>query len=74
MTIAPESKLLLVIDVGIQTLAMAQCVGQQVAQVLAPDCVTLCLTNSHKDSLMAFLTYFGQILNAWCELTRVCGS
>jgi hypothetical protein len=49
----------LVIDGGIRTLAMAQCVGHQVAQVLVPDCVPLCLTNEHKDYLMASLTYFG---------------
>jgi hypothetical protein len=34
----PESKLLLVMDVGKRTLAMAQRVVHQVAQVLAPDC------------------------------------
>jgi hypothetical protein len=34
----PESKLLLAIEVGNRTLAMAQRVVHQVAQVLAPDC------------------------------------
>src|SRR5499433_1764955 len=41
----PETKLLLVVDVGTRTLAMAQCVVHQVVQVLAPDCVPLLLTD-----------------------------
>jgi hypothetical protein len=36
--IDPESKLLLTIDVGERSAAMAQRVGHQVAQVLGPDC------------------------------------
>jgi hypothetical protein len=40
----PESKLLLAVDVGARTLAMAQRVVHQVAQVLAPDCAPLFLT------------------------------
>jgi hypothetical protein len=39
----PESKLLLELDVGARTLAMAQRVVHQVAQVLAPDCAPLFL-------------------------------
>ena len=42
----PESKLLLAIDVGDRTLAMAQRVVHQVVQVLAPDCAPLFLTLS----------------------------
>src|SRR4029450_12862088 len=41
----PESKLLLAIDVGNRTLAMAQRVVHQVVQVLAPDCAPLFLTD-----------------------------
>src|SRR5881397_2375100 len=37
----PESKLLLALDVGDRTLAMAQRVVHQVVQVLAPDCAPL---------------------------------
>src|SRR5438093_10506702 len=37
----PESKLLLALDVGERTLAMAQCLVHHVAQVVAPDCVPL---------------------------------
>src|SRR5438132_4338689 len=40
----PESKLVLVIDVGERTLAIAQRVVHHVAQVLAPDCASLFLT------------------------------
>src|SRR5919109_4304865 len=38
----PDSQLLLVIDVGMRTLAMAQCVVHQVVERLAPGCVPLC--------------------------------
>ena len=40
----PESKLLLTVDIGDRTLAMAQRVVHQVVQVLAPGCVPLFLT------------------------------
>jgi IS1 family transposase len=54
-----ESKLLLVIDVGTRTLEMAQRVVHQVAQVLAPDCVPLVLTDGLKDYGTALLAHFG---------------
>ncbi len=44
----PESKLLLVIDVGTRTLAMAQSVVHQLVQVLAPGCVSLFLTDGSR--------------------------
>ena len=47
----PETKLLLVIDVGTRTLAMAQRVLHQVARCLAPDCVPLFLSDGFKDYL-----------------------
>jgi IS1 family transposase len=56
----PESKLLLAIDVGDRTLAMAQRVVHQVAQVLAPDCAPLFLTDGFRESLTALLTHYGQ--------------
>ena len=62
----PESKLLLVIDVGTRTLAMAQCVVHQVVQVLAPDCVPLCWTDGYRDYMMAFLSHFGY----WLQPSR----
>jgi IS1 family transposase len=56
----PESKLLLAIDVGDRTLAMAQRVVHQVVQVLAPGCVPLFLTDGFKEYATALLTHFGQ--------------
>jgi IS1 family transposase len=55
----PKSKLFMVVDVGSRTLAMAQRVVHQVAQVLAPDCVPLFLTDGLKDYATAILTHFG---------------
>jgi IS1 family transposase len=55
----PTSKLLVVVDVGSRTLAMAQRVVHQVTQVLALDCVPLFLTDGLKDYATALLTHFG---------------
>src|SRR3989441_7311063 len=55
----PVRKLLLTIDVGDRTLAMAQGMVHQVAQVLAPGCVPLFLTDGLKAYAMALLTHFG---------------
>jgi IS1 family transposase len=55
----PESKLLLAIDVGDRTLAMAQRVVHQVVQVLAPDCTPLFLTDGFREYLTALLTHYG---------------
>jgi len=55
----PESKLLLVIDVGTRTMAMAQRVVHHLVQMLAPDCVPLFVTDGFKDYAMALLTHFG---------------
>ena len=55
----PESKLLLVIDVGTRTLALAQHVVHQVGQVLAPGCVPLFLTDGFKEYGTAILAHFG---------------
>jgi IS1 family transposase len=56
----PESKLLLAIDVGHRTLAMAQRVVHQVVQVLAPDCAPLFLTDGFREYMTALLTHYGQ--------------
>ncbi len=56
----PVTKLLLTIDVGDRTLAMAQRVVHQVVQVLAPGCVPLFLTDGFKEYTTALLTHFGQ--------------
>ena len=55
----PKSKLLVVVDVGGRTLAMAQRVVHQVTRVLAPGCVPLFLTDGFKEYRMAILTHFG---------------
>src|SRR6266567_7203967 len=55
----PESKLLLALDVGNRTLAMAQRVVHHVAQVLTPDCAPLFLTDGFRGYLTALLTHYG---------------
>ena len=55
----PESKLVLAIDVGDRTLALAQRVVHQVAQVLAPDCAPLFLTDGFREYMTALLTHYG---------------
>jgi hypothetical protein len=62
----PDSKLLLVIDVGTRTLAMAQRVVHHVVQVLAPHCIPLCLTDGLKEYGTALLTHFG----SWIQPAR----
>ena len=62
----PQSKLLVVVDVGNRTLAMAQRVVHQVTQVLASACIPLFLTDGLKDYGTAFLTHFGQ----WMQPAR----
>ncbi len=62
----PERKLLLAIDVGQRTLAMAQRVVHHVVQVLAPDCAPLFLTDGFRAYLTAVLTHSGQ----WVQPAR----
>jgi IS1 family transposase len=62
----PVTKLLLTIDVGDRTLAMAQRVVHQVVQVLAPGCVPLFLTDGFKAYTTALLTHYGQ----WVQPAR----
>jgi IS1 family transposase len=57
--IDPVTKLLLTLDVGERTLAMAQWVVHQVVQVLAPGCVPLLLTDGLKEYTTALLTHYG---------------
>jgi IS1 family transposase len=56
----PQSKLLVVVDVGSRTLAMAQRVVHQVTEVLAPGYVPLFLTDGLQDYATALLTHCGQ--------------
>jgi IS1 family transposase len=58
--IDPVTKLLLAIDVGDRTLAMAQRVVHQVVQVLAPGCMPLFLTDGFKEYATALLAHYGQ--------------
>ena len=62
----PESKVLLAIDVGDRTLAMAQRLVHHVAQVLAPDCAPLFLTDGFREYLTALLTHYG----SWVQPPR----
>src|SRR5919198_1508506 len=62
----PESKLLLALDTGDRTLAMAQRVIHHVVQVLAPDCAPLFLTDGFKEYMTALLTHYGH----WVQLPR----
>jgi IS1 family transposase/transposase-like protein len=62
----PTSKLLVVVDIGSRTLAMAQRVVHQVVQGLAPGCVPLFLTDGFKAYTTALLTHFGQ----WVQPAR----
>jgi len=57
--IDPESKLLLAVNVGDRTLAMAPWVVHQVVQRLAPDCVLLFLTDGFREYLTALVTHCG---------------
>src|SRR2546426_442943 len=59
VAMGPESKLLLAIDVGERTRAMAQRVVHHVAQVLAPDCAPLFLTDGFREYMTALLTHYG---------------
>src|SRR3989442_902835 len=62
----PVTKLLLTIDIGDRTLAMAQRVVHQVVQVLAPDGVPLFLTDGFTEYATALLTHYGQ----WVQPAR----
>ena len=59
VAMGPETKLLLALDVGDRTLAMAQRVVHHVAQVLAPDCAPLFLSDGFREYLTALLTHYG---------------
>ena len=66
----PESTLLLALDVGNRPRAMAPRVVHQVAQVLAPDCAPLLLTDGFRESLTAWLPHYG----AWVQPPRRQGT
>ena len=66
VAIDPVTKLLMAIDVGERTLAMAQRFVHHVTQVLAPDCPPLFLTDGFRQYLTALLTHFGH----WVQPSR----
>jgi IS1 family transposase len=62
----PVTKLVLAVEGGARPLAMAQRLVHHVAQVLAPDCVPLFLTDGFKEYLRAVLTHYGH----WVQRPR----
>jgi transposase-like protein/IS1 family transposase len=56
----PVCKLILSVDVGDRTLAMAQRLVHQVTRVLAPPCVPQFLTDGFGEYLTALVTHYGQ--------------
>jgi IS1 family transposase len=59
VAIDPVTKLLVAIDVGERTLAMAQRFVHHVSQVLAPDCAPLFVTDGFREYMTALLTHYG---------------
>ncbi len=62
----PLSKLLVVVDIGSGSLAMAQRVVHQVTEVLAPGSIPLFLTDGFKEYQTAILAHFG----SWIQPER----
>jgi transposase-like protein/IS1 family transposase len=56
----PVCKLILTVDVGERTLAMAQRLVHQVTKALAPHCAPLFLTDGFREYLTALVTHYGQ--------------
>jgi transposase-like protein len=56
----PVCKLILAVDVGDRTLAMAQRLVHHVTQVLAPECAPLFLTDGFSEYLKALVTHYGE--------------
>jgi IS1 family transposase len=62
----PESKLMLSARVGERSQAMAQAVLHQIAQLLAPGCIPLFLSDGNPSYLPAIVRHFGH----WVQLPR----
>jgi hypothetical protein len=62
----PATKLLVALDVGKRTQAMAQRFVHHVAQVLAPDCAPLFLTDGFREYATALLRHYGR----WVQSPR----
>jgi IS1 family transposase len=63
----PVCKLILAVDVGDRTLAMAQRLVHQVTRVLAPYCVPLFLTDGFREYLTALVTHNGHGVQPECR-------
>jgi IS1 family transposase/transposase-like protein len=66
----PVCKLILAVDVGDRTLAMAQRLVHQITQVLAPDCAPLFLTDGFREYVTALVTHYGR----WMQPERRPGT
>jgi IS1 family transposase/transposase-like protein len=66
----PVCKLILTVDVGERTLAMAQRLVHHVTQVLAPDCAPLFLTDGFREYLTALVTHYGQWMQPERQQTK----
>jgi IS1 family transposase len=66
VAIDPVTKLLVALDVGERTQAMAQRFIHHVAQVLAPDCAPLFVTDGFREYATALLTHYG----CWAQPPR----
>ena len=62
----PVCKLILAVDLGERSLAMAQRLVHQVTQVLAPECTSLFLTDGFREYVTALVTHYGQ----WIQPAR----
>jgi hypothetical protein len=58
----PVCKLILAVDVGERTLALAQRLVHHMTQVLAPECAPLFLTDGFGEYLKALVTHYGEWL------------
>jgi hypothetical protein len=66
----PETKLLLSVQVGDRTLAMAQAMLHHLAQLLAPGCVPLFLSDGYAHDLTAIVTHCGRWVQPPRHLAR----
>src|SRR5262249_22015043 len=66
----PVCKLILTVDVGERTLAVAQRLVHQLTQVVAPDCAPLFLTDGFREYLTALVTHYGQWIPSERQQTK----
>jgi transposase-like protein/IS1 family transposase len=64
----PVCKLILAVDVGDRTIAMAQRLVHQVTRVLMPHCAPLFLSDGFREYLTALVTHYG----CWLQPERRC--